>query len=56
MKNDVTEYLNHLLPPELEIAKELVNNLLNVKPNDRKTNLEYLERYKNAINKIQKNY
>ena len=48
MKNEVTEYLNHLLPPELEIAKELVNNLLNVKPNDRKTNLEYLERYKNA--------
>ncbi len=48
MKNEVTEYLNRLLPPELKIAKELVNHLLNVKPLDRKTNLEYLERYKKA--------
>ena len=61
MKNEVTEYLNHLLPPELEIAKELVNHLLNLKPLERNTNLEYLERYKNAkcpvdgTHKIKKN-
>lgn len=46
MKEEVANSISKLLPPELEIAKELINKLLEDKPQQRLTNLEYLERNK----------
>ena len=46
MNEEVSSRIVKLLPPELEVAKELINKLLEDKPQQRLTNLEYLERNK----------
>ena len=44
MNEDVKNKINHMLPPQLEEAKKLIDLLITTKPNQRVTNLEYLER------------
>lgn len=46
MKEEISRNISKLLPPELEIAKGLIDKLLEHKPQQRLTNLEYLERNK----------
>ena len=43
MTNGLSNEIINLLPPELEKAKELINKLLDIKTQQRLTNLEYLE-------------
>lgn len=47
MKEEVSNNITKLLPPELEVAKKLIDKLLITKPQQRVTNIEYLERKKN---------
>ena len=44
MNEEVKNRINHMLPPELEEAKKLIDLLIATKPCKRVTNLEYLER------------
>lgn len=56
MDEKITNTINKMLPPELDKAKELIDELLQIKPNERITNLEYLERNKNTKCPIDKNH
>lgn len=49
MTNELSNEIINLLPPELEKAKELINKLLDIKTQQRLTNLEYLERNKKIV-------
>ena len=46
MIEEISDKISKFLPPELEIAKNLIDKLVEDKPNQRLTNLEYLERNK----------
>ena len=46
MNEEVSNSISKLLPPELETARKLIDKLLEDKPQQRLTNLEYLERNK----------
>lgn len=48
--------INKMLPPELIKVKKLIDALLETKPNERLTNLEYLERQKNIKCPIDENH
>lgn len=56
MNEEISNKIKKFLPPELEIAKELINKLLEDKPQQRTTNLEYLERNKIIKCPIDKNH
>ncbi len=56
MNEKITTTVNKMLPPELKIAKQLVEQLLETKTNERITNLEYLERKKNIKCPLDKNH
>lgn len=47
MNEKVVNDLNQMLPPELELAKKFIDELIDTKSKDRLTNLEYLNRKKN---------
>ena len=47
--------INKMLPPELIKVKKLIDALLETKPNERLTNLEYLEKQKNIKYPIDEN-
>lgn len=61
MDKIVEKHISKLLPPQLEQAKKLIDQLLDFKHNSRNTNLEYLEQEKvikcpfNCNHKIKKN-
>ena len=46
MIEEISDKISKFLPPKLEIAKNLIDKLVEDKPNQRLTNLEYLERNK----------
>lgn len=52
----INNNIKKMLPPELEIAKELIDKLLSSKSVQRLTNLEYLERKKTIVCPIDKNH
>lgn len=56
MNEKISNSISKLLPPELKIAKELINKLLEDKPQQRLTNLEYLERNKKIVCPIDKDH
>lgn len=46
MDEKIANEINQMLPPELETAKKLIDLLIENKPNQRLTNLEYLKKIK----------
>ena len=52
MDDKITNIINKLLPPELDKTKKLIEELLEIKPNERSTNLEYLEINESMFNDI----
>lgn len=47
MNEKFANIINKMLPPELDVVKKLIDTLIEIKPKERLTNLEYLERKKN---------
>lgn len=56
MKEELSNSIIKMLPPELKTAKELIDKLLDIKPQQRITNIEYLERNKNIVCPINENH
>ena len=56
MNEEISNKIKKFLPPELEIAKELIKKLLEDKPQQTTPNLEYLERNKIIKCPIDKNH
>lgn len=56
MDKKIEDKINKMLPPELEEAKKLIDELTIIKPNKRLTNLEYLEKIKSIKCPIDKSH
>lgn len=56
MNEEIENYLKHLLPSELEKIEKFIENVFNIKINQRFTNLEYLKKIKIVACPVDENH